>query len=432
MATRILDEEKDTANAVRPTAKRARKASSNHENVALRESTRTRRGNTENVLRPTQLSRDAASPRAEEPKPRGSKRRRRDASRPSATGADPTSDPRAIPADVRQRFVQVGDAYFFPDGARAFTDRGRKLTTPSENTEVVRSLVAIAQARGWRDVTIAGSERFRKEAWFAAKLAGLDVRGYTPNDVEQGQLIRRLTRNASSDRDSAPRQENRRSPEREHGTVAGSAKREALITGRLVDHGQAHYRHDPQRPMSYFVRIDTPRGEREIWGVDLERAFRESLTRPKIGDVVGLRAVGKEPVTVKSPERDARGDVVGERERLTHRNRWIIERREFFASRAQAARTLRDEAIDPHEAVKQHPELAGTYLQLRAAELAARRIRDPEDQRTFVATVRRALADTVARGEPLAPVRLKQQAQESEPTRRDKKARERIESLARG
>jgi hypothetical protein len=47
-------------------------------------------------------------------------------------------------------------------------------------------------------------------------------------------------------------------------------------------------------------------------------------------------------------------------------------------------------------------------LQLHAAELAAKTIRDPQDQRRFVDSVRRALADSIARGEPLSPVRLKE------------------------
>lgn len=430
--TRIPDEERDMTNAVGPSAKRARETLSNREDIAIRQKTQTRNGDERNVLRLTQLSRDAATAKTDQIQVSAKKGGKRAASKQPETGADPGADPRAIPAEVRQRFVQVGNGYFFPDGARAFTDRGRKLTTPSENTEVVRSLIAIAQARGWRDVTIEGSERFRKDAWFAAKLVGLEVRGYTPNELEEGQLIRRLARNTSSARDSAPMQENQPPLEREEGTVIGNAKSESLITGRLLDHGQAHYRHDPQGPMSYFVRIETARGERDIWGVDLERAFRESLTHPKVGDVVGLRAIGKEPVTVKSRERDASGELVAERDRLAHRNRWLIEQRDFFASRAQAARTLRDEAIDAREAVKQHPELAGTYLQLRAAELAARRIRDPEDRRTFVATVRRALAEAVARGEPLAPVRLKQQLPEREPQERAKRTRERAEAPTRG
>jgi hypothetical protein len=42
--------------------------------------------------------------------------------------------------------------------------------------------------------------------------------------------------------------------------------------------------------------------------------------------------------------------------------------------------------------------------------LAAKGFRDPEDRRRFVDTVRKALADEVARGEPLTPVRLKERS----------------------
>ena len=45
---------------------------------------------------------------------------------------------------------------------------------------------------------------------------------------------------------------------------------------------------------------------------------------------------------------------------------------------------------------------------MRAAELAARQLRDPADREKFVSRVRSALADAVARGEPLPPVRLKE------------------------
>ena len=45
---------------------------------------------------------------------------------------------------------------------------------------------------------------------------------------------------------------------------------------------------------------------------------------------------------------------------------------------------------------------------------AARRLRDPEDQKNFVALVRGVLADAVARGEPL---RLRERASRSDPQR---------------
>jgi hypothetical protein len=51
--------------------------------------------------------------------------------------------------------------------------------------------------------------------------------------------------------------------------------------------------------------------------------------------------------------------------------------------------------------------LAGTYLTLRAAELAPQALRDPQDRRQFVAQVRGALAEDIERGEPLQPVRLR-------------------------
>ncbi len=182
------------------------------------------------------------------------------------------------------------------------------------------------------------------------------------------------------------------------------------ITGRLIDHGVAAYRHDPHEPISYFVKIETPEGEREIWGVDLKRALKESLTQPKIGDEIALRAVRRDTVTVQETERDPEGKVVGQKPLDTHRNRWIVEKQEFFAERAAAARTLRDPSIDPKQAARRHPELVGTYLQMHAAQIAARQLRDPEDREKFVSHVRTALADAVARGEPLPPVRLKEKA----------------------
>ena len=401
---------------------------------------RSRPARRENSIRPSRRRMPAAAvPKAVE----HTNGVRTDGAAPTATAAQPagpvgqksvSGEPgsearRQVPEHIRKRFVQVGRHYYFADGARAFTDRGGRLTTPSENTEVIRSLVTIAQARGWNAIAVQGTDRFRKEAWFAARLAGLEVRGYRPTDFEQARIARTLARG----RDGPMRetQENASNDRRRREVSGGTegagaaregkserhARRDGLLTGKLVDHGRATYRHDPREPMSYFVKIKTPRGDRTIWGVDLERAFRESLTRPEVGDDVALRAVRQDTVTVRAPERDADGKVVAQRDLTTHRNRWIVEKRAFFEARAEAARTLRDRAMDPKQAVKRHPELVGTYLQVHAAELAARRFRDPEDRERFVGQVRSALADAVARGEPLPPVRLRERAAERATTR---------------
>ncbi len=318
--------------------------------------------------------------------------------------------PAPVPEAVRSRFVQVKNAYFFPDGARAFTDRGDRLTTPSENREVVRSLVAIAEARGWGEVVVSGTERFRREAWVAARTAGLEVRGYEPTQFEKERLGRALQSAAARPHTSpqaAPSEETTPARDRSVPDARNSA-RQGLLRGTLIEHGRAPYQNNSREPESYFVRLETARGERTIWGVDLERALRQSLSQPVAGDRVALRSLGQEPVTVKSAQRDESGRLVGERELAVHRNRWTVETEVFLQGRAQAAVTLRDASIDPRQATRQHPELAGTYLQVRAAELAARQIRDPLDQKRFVEKVREALAVSVARGDPLPPVRLRE------------------------
>jgi hypothetical protein len=166
---------------------------------------------------------------------------------------------------------------------------------------------------------------------------------------------------------------------------------------------------DPNEDSSYFVRLQTRDGLREIWGKDIERAVTKSLTQPQRGDELILQRTGRDAITVQRQEKDADGKVQSKPVEA-FRNRWVIEKRQFFEERVEAARVVRDETIKPREAVREHPELAGTYLSLRAAELAARGLRDSEDQRRFVAQVRRALADDIERGEPLQPVRLRERS----------------------
>ncbi len=368
----------------------------------------------ENSLRPAKRRGKAAEPEA--PKPTEAK----------AAPAASRSKPAPVPDEVRKRFVQIRNAYFFNDGAKAFTDRGNRLTTPSENTEVVKSLVAIAEARGWSEVVVRGTERFRREAWAAARAAGLEVRGYKPNEFEQSRLVRSVAGRAEREATAPARRERPAGVPR---SEPDPGRSKGLLTGTLVEHGRAPYRNDPKQPPSYYVKFETALGDRTVWGVDLERAMKESLSRPVSGDRVALRSLRQEPVTVKTPLRDAEGAVVGQKDLSTHRNRWIVEKQSFLEERARAARTFRDTSIDPKAGGRKHPELVGSYLQVRAAELASQQLRDPQDQKRFVEKVREALAASVARGEPLPPVRLKEE-RKVEP--RSRPARTPEPAMARG
>ena len=342
-------------------------------------------------------------------------------------GASKPAASRAVPEPIAKRFIQVKNKYYFPDGARAFTDRGNRLTTPSENTEVVRSLIGIAQARGWHDITVRGTERFRQEAWIQASLVGLHVRGYRPSEIEESRLARSRGREQGADGpppggdpDSIVRGAVGEAFSVRPRRGASRSDRDSLLTGQLLEHGRAPYKHDPKAAMSYFVKLKTARGEQLVWGVDLERAIKESLTAPEHGDEVGLRSVRRDTVKVRTSLRDEAGHITGEGQVEKVRNRWVIEKLEFFEIRAAAARTVVDPTVKAKQAVRQHPELVGTYLTVHAAEIVAKRFRDPLDRARFVASVRAALADSVARGEPLPAVRLRDRAKVRTPDPRER------------
>lgn len=188
-----------------------------------------------------------------------------------------------------------------------------------------------------------------------------------------------------------------------------------LIVGRLEQHGRAHYQFRPEETLSYFVKVLTNRGERILWGKDLERALARSVTQPKIGDQIGAQRVGREAVTVTERKRDAEGRVVSQSEHYAHRNRWRVEKVKFFADRARLARKVRDEYTDVREAVRAHPELKSTFLTVRAAEeFAAQRIAEPKDRERFLELVRGAMAGSIRKGEPLPVVRLREQPKRTE------------------
>jgi hypothetical protein len=204
-------------------------------------------------------------------------------------------------------------------------------------------------------------------------------------------------------------------PDSDQGRPLAPARRElnprrgaGLLIGRLKDHGAANYQFRRDEDPSYYVRLLTSRGERTLWGKDLERAVKEGETQVKPGDLIGARRIGREAVTVTARQRDSEGRVIAQEEHHAHRTRWVVEKVTFFAERARLARRLRDEQVDVRQVVRERPELRSTFLSVRAAEeFAARRITNPEDRQRFLELVRGAIASSIQKGEPLPSVSLR-------------------------
>lgn len=302
-----------------------------------------------------------------------------------------------VPDSVHERFIQIGDNFYFPDGTEAFRREQNRLTTRSENAIVIQSMVTVAREESAKGVVeVGGTDFFKKEAWFAASLVGLRVEGYQPTEFERERLVRALA--ARGDPTSAAPKGDR--PEER------PLNTNELITGKLVDHGSAPYQHNPKEPMSYFVRVETERGDRDIWGVDLERAFRHSLSNPGIGDEIGIRAIGKEAVTVRAAKRDASGREIGREELDTHRNQWSVERKEFLDQRRDMAAVFRDPSISASEGVKRHAGLEGSYRKLEMGQVHAEEQYISNTHRMqFIDHLREYLAKSIEYGQPLEPAR---------------------------
>src|SRR5699024_12563646 len=72
---------------------------------------------------------------------------------------------------------------------------------------------------------------------------------------------------------------------------------DSIMKGILGDHGHANNQHDSENSKSYFVKKKDDAGEeREIWGVDLERAIKES--EAENGERIALSSESNETVTI--------------------------------------------------------------------------------------------------------------------------------------
>jgi hypothetical protein len=146
------------------------------------------------------------------------------------------------------------------------------------------------------------------------------------------------------------------------------------LGGRLLAHGKAPYRFEPENPESYYVRLQTAEGRQVLWGADLERAMRESKSRVKVGDAVGVRIVSREKL-----------------DGVRTWNRWQVDTAMQIVKERQTARKILEDPITARRAGQNGAILTGSYLLVAAAEMLARvQFTDEASRKTFVEKVREA------------------------------------------
>lgn len=71
---------------------------------------------------------------------------------------------------------------FRGDSSRvAFIESNLRLTTDTNSPSVARSMVDLAQARGWQGLRVSGSDDFCRQVWLEASIRGVKALGYEPN-----------------------------------------------------------------------------------------------------------------------------------------------------------------------------------------------------------------------------------------------------------
>ena len=296
---------------------------------------------------------------------------------------------------LRKRFIEAGEQFYYRTAPGepakiAFTDHGKRLVTEHDDPSVIQGMVLRAKAKGWTTVRVNGTTEFKAEAWVQATIAGLDVEGYTPRGIDlaraedrrdqrpvRGKTVREpVEPQASHERttdEHVRKQEQTLSPSQQVAvatleailrargdspTMIAAAIEEAksrlqgerVIVGTVVDHGLDHYDHHIQNAKSYFVKVATDRGEREIWGVNPGRAFEQRKVQR--GDAVALVQQAHEPVTVTVPLRDESGASIGGAPQPATRNRWEVIKLNSLGDREQhhlkeAARVGTQEPVVP-------------------------------------------------------------------------------------
>ena len=279
---------------------------------------------------------------------------------------------------LRKRFIEAGEQFYYRTAPGeptklAFTDHGKRLVTEHHDPSVIQGMVLRAKAKGWITVRVNGTTEFKTEAWVQATIAGLDVEGYTPRGIDLARAEDRKDRRPVRGKTAQPPVDYEASHDRatddhvrkpaknlsasqqvavatleailktrgDSPTMIAAAVEEAktrlqgerVVVGTVVDYGIDHYNHDIQNTKSYFVKVATDRGEREIWGVDLGRAVEQR--KVERGDAVALVQRAHEPVTVKVAVRDSSGASIGTEPQPATRKSWEVIKLDSLGVREQ-------------------------------------------------------------------------------------------------
>ena len=321
---------------------------------------------------------------------------------------------RVMPDNIASRYLKVDDKYYFNDETVAFEDRGNKLKLETENREVIRDALAIVETRGWDAIAITGSDNFKAQVWHEASLKGIEVQGYTPSEFEVAKLNQALEQSQAKEYGHE-----------QHQNATPQDKADDTITkGVLLAHGKAHYLKDQNKSLSYYATVAVNGQEITRWGVDLERAYEQSASKPEIGDTVVLKQTGRQDVEIKEPGTDAQGNTI-EESKLVKRNGWLFENAAHYDQMQERAEQIRAGSEIEYRVTSNNPELAAAIAVSKLGEKIAEQIyakgiiKSEDEKNLMVSVINQELAKAIEDGKTIKTPEIKEAAKQAVQTAND-------------
>jgi putative DNA primase/helicase len=293
------------------------------------------------------------------------------------------------PASIDKYYVEVDGQYYYKNKTDqlAFTDKGKRIQTKLTNKYIVRSIIDIAEFKGWTELAVKGSNTFKQMVWIEATARGLNTIGYTPTMADLAAL-KVLSAKVSNEVSNAKEKENTDTP-----------NDKADLKSTLVAHGEAPYKHDPDNSASYYATLDREGVRTTLWGIGIKDAITN--VGAEVGDFIHIERTGKKEVTVNAPVKE-NGKIVGTKPITTHRNDWVVTT-EKTLEQAHAIKTK-----SPEELVESHPELVNEIAVVEIAKKYSSEKLPEKYQRPFVEKVKTRVAKKVSEGKGVGEIHISQ------------------------
>lgn len=129
----------------------------------------------------------------------------------------------------------------------ALVDEGARIRFVDKQMDAFQAGIELAKLKEWNSIRVTGTEKFRAEAWYFARMQGLDVVGYEPNEKDMARLKGSQQRQAAGRAPDLPDQHGESLAEARdaalkagYGVVAVDATR-GRYTGKVVHESRDHF-----------------------------------------------------------------------------------------------------------------------------------------------------------------------------------------------